>query len=184
MHNTRHRNGVLAGLALLLLAQIGLLAFRRSREAPAEPPPFVAVGDTLAALVVEVDGRGRELFGGEDDASPTVFLVFHSGCRQCDLVADAWRAWLAGPHEGVRVYAASREESSSARAYASRHGWDVDVIRVPADGGPGARSLLLRTPWIVVADEAGVVRFQDHGSRLAELDAALATLAGADRGAP
>lgn len=176
MNKTRHGNVALIALSLLLMAQIGYVALRRSNAPPPVAVRFVTEGDALDGLLIEEDGRAWAPFQEGDAASPTIFLVFHSECAHCDLVAEAWRTWLAGPHHGVRVYAVSREELPAARAYAKKHAWDVDVSRLPDDAGPEGRSLLMRTPWLVLTDGAGVVRFQGHGSRLEELDIALATL--------
>lgn len=174
--NRRPRTNVLTvGLGILMLAQVGLIAYSRAATAvtPGDRP---TLGDDIGRLAVtDIEGRTSPLAG--DASEPTLLMVFHSECGHCTTVAPAWRDWLDRRREGVRVLALSREPIESAVAYASDMGWHAPVasVTVAELGGP-EHGLTSRTPWLFLIDASGEVLFEAQGAGLEALDAALGGL--------
>lgn len=174
----RYGNRVLLGLSLLLVVQAVILAVRWSERPLPAPPRFLEEGDALGRVEVESSGdAGTTTLVDIARGQPTVLMVFHSECAQCELVAEPWKHWLETPPPGVAVFLVSREERPAASEYLRGHDWNAPLLRVanPVPGSPEL-SLVMRTPWLVVTDATGIVRFQDHGSRIAEMSAVLAEL--------
>jgi len=176
--NARFGNRVIVGLSLLLVVQAGILALRWSEAPLPTPPRFLEEGDALGRVAVEASAdAGITTLVDMSHGRPTVLMVFHSECAQCELVAETWRNWLEARPAGVAVFLVSREGRNTAAEYLREHAWKAPLLRVSSPS-PGSTelSLVMRTPWLVVTDGTGVVRFQDHGSRIAEMSAVLAKL--------
>lgn len=166
------------GLAVLLVAQLFLLSSRRSAtdQAPLPSPSFVGLGDTLATGWLEsAEGAGIALGYGTHE--PTVLLVFHSECGHCRTVAPQWADWLLSPPHGARVMAVSEEEHRTATEYAEAARWNVEVRRLSSVASPYS-PLAMRTPWLFLLDDQGIVTFHGHGDQLEALDRALSQLLG------
>lgn len=65
--------------------------------------------------------------------------------------------------------AVSEEEHRTAMEYAEAAGWNVEVRRLtsaPSEHSP----LAMRTPWLFLLDDQGIVTFHGHGNQLEALD--------------
>lgn len=168
-------NWLILCLVALAALQLGIL---RLRPAPVEGPPLsnLQVGDTLSEVrAFDSVGKATALAGGV----PTVLLVFHSECGHCESVAPLWKAWTGASRPDVRAVAVSSESMDSARAFAEKHEWDVEVWTVDADRVGGLEhALTSRAPWVFILDRAGVVLAEGHGNSIAELG----TVVGVERG--
>ena len=179
MKPRRLSDWILVGLSLLVLVQVALFASRRaSPDLPAAPPPaFIVPGEWLGDVTVIHAGDRSEPLVGPSADRPTLVMAFHSECAHCATVAPVWRAWLESRSAAdLRILGLSREPLESAQAYARQHGWSLEMTRVPDDPTSEGFRLVTRTPWLILLDEDGVVRFEGHGSKLDELEPLLAEL--------
>jgi hypothetical protein len=179
MKPRRLSDWILVGLSLLVLVQVALFASRRASPGlPATPPPaFIVHGDRLEDVtVILAEDRSEPLVGPSTDR-PTLLMAFHSECAHCATVAPAWREWLESRStSSLRILGLAREPLESARAYARQHGWSLEIARVSDDPTAEGFRLVTRTPWLILLDADGVVRFEGHGSKLDELESLLAEL--------
>jgi hypothetical protein len=179
MKPRRLSDWILVGLSLLVVVQVALFASRRaSPDLPAIPPPaFIVPGDWLGDVTVILAGDRSEPLVSPSEDRPTLVMAFHSECAHCATVAPAWREWLESTSTpSLRVLGLVREPLETAQAYAHQHGWSLEIVRVPDDPMAEGFRLVTRTPWLILLDADGVVRFEGHGSKLDELEPLLAEL--------
>jgi hypothetical protein len=159
-------------MAVLAAVQFLVLALRLIHPERL-PLAWLQAGDTLTGLTVErLGGRNTPLFLGK----PTVLLVFGSECTHCLEVAPLWRCWIETNGSDWQVLAVSSEPLEAAQAFAEGQEWGVDVGVVEAGSTVGSASALTgRAPWVFVANGAGVILAEGHGSRIAELTAGART---------
>ena len=164
--------GVLLLLAVLATGQLLVLALRLTRPEQL-PLAWLLAGDTISGLMVKrSEGRNTPLLLG----NPTVLLVFGSECPHCLEVAPLWRSWIETNGSDWEVLAFSSESLEAAQAFAEGQKWRVDVGVVEAGSTAGSASALTgRAPWVFVANGAGVILAEGHGSRIAELTAGART---------
>lgn len=179
MKPRRFSDWILVGLSLLVVVQVALFASRRaSPDLPAAPPPaFIVPGDRLGNVTVILAGDRSEPLVGPSAERATLVMAFHSECAHCATVAPAWQEWLeARATSSLRILGLSREPLEGAQAYARQHGWPLEIASVPDDPTAEGFRLVTRTPWLILLDADGVVRFEGHGDKLDELEPLLAEL--------
>ena len=159
-------------LAVLAAVQLLLLALRLTRPENL-PLAWLQAGDTLSGLTVErSEGRNTPLLLGK----PMVVLVFGSECPHCLEVAPLWRSWIETNGSDWEVLAVSSEPFEAAWAFVDGQDWRVDVGVMEAGSTVGSASALtVRAPWVFVANGAGVILAEGHGSRITELTAGART---------
>jgi hypothetical protein len=151
---------------LVVLASVQLLVLGLRLTHPAQLPlAWLQAGDTLSGLVVErSEGRDTPLLLKQ----PTVLLVFGSQCAHCLEVAPLWRNWTETNGSDWQLLAVSSESFEAAQAFAENQEWGVGVVEAPSTVG-SASALTGRAPWVFVANGAGVILAEGHGSGIAEL---------------
>ena len=71
----------------------------------------------------------------------------------------------------------TRDSYDAAAAYATRFGWQVELLSVSRLARTDEEySLISKTPWVFVFDSQGVLRFQDHGGQLERLEGAVGAM--------
>jgi thiol-disulfide isomerase/thioredoxin len=177
MKPPRLKDGVLAVLALLAVAQIGLLTYRQL-HAYEDVRRRLGFGDSVAGIqTLAADGGTASLATGR----ATLLMVFHSECVHCERVAPAWAQWLSDEDVGVDIVAVSNEPFDVAAGYAAEKGWDVAVKTVSVDRlGDDAHALTSRTPWLFLIGPGGTIEAEGHGEGLAEMAAVIRESAEAD----
>jgi len=161
---------LLAVLLLGLAAQMSGVAFRNLgttdppvREVQLAQPAPLALGDTLRSL------------------AGTVVYSFDSECEHSHAVAPAWAEHFAAAPTTPRLKraAVTLEDPETAALYSKRFGWNVDVLSTTQLAlGDREVSLVDRTPWLVVFDFAGVLRYQGHDADLEQMEAVARSIAG------
>lgn len=164
------KNGLLALLLLMVVAQIAWLASSRGQQRE-QSTASLSVGETLNQLSgLNADGAAVSVAWSSPREQWTALLAFHSERGFCDLLAEEWREWLETPRP-VHVIAISGESIIAAGAYAEKHGWNVNVLAL--DNSPSSNphlALIHRTPWLFLVDPQGVLRYEGHGSNLSVID--------------
>ena len=179
MKPRRLSDWILVGLSLLVIVQVALFASRRaSPDLPAGPPPaFIVPGDRVGDVTVILAGDRSEPLVDPSADRPTLLMAFHSECAHCATVAPVWQEWLESRStSGLRILGLSRGPPEPAEAYARQHGWPLEIALVPDDPTAEGFRLVTRTPWLILLDADGVVRFEGHGAKLEELEPLLAEL--------
>lgn len=156
----------LPGLVLIAVLQLVALGYRTG-DAAMDASRWIAAGDEVLELgLADGSGTRRSLATGQ----PTLVLAFHSQCAHCERIAPTWSAWLDRHRGDVNVIAVSKEPHSSAKSYADRHGWDVDILTT-GETSPGSRehAFTSRTPWVFALDSGARVIDEGHGSLINEI---------------
>lgn len=170
MRRLTRREWVLLGFAALAVVQAILLTWPRS-SAPSMADRWFTTNDTLA-FPEHPDFPPSPTSSGKE--TPTILLVFNSGCGHCLEVAPLWRAWTRTSTAGARMVALSSESQGVAEAFVSEHGWNAVVWTVDASqSGSPNHMLTSRAPWVFVLDHEGVILAEGHGKDIAEITAVL-----------
>ncbi len=164
------KDRVVLGLIALAMIQVGVVGYRMADGGELEGS-WISTGQSLAEVrTTDADGRVTSLASG----APTLLLAFHSECEHCLRLAPIWREWLESHGDEVRTLAVSREDLSTATAYALEHGWPTKVARVDVpERGTTEHALTARTPWVFVVDAGGVVIAEGQGALIDELGSLL-----------
>ncbi|MXW16025.1 MAG: hypothetical protein F4139_10340 [Gemmatimonadetes bacterium] len=179
----RFQNLVLVVMVVGIAVQTWMAVSRthsRSRDRSNLPKPLL-VGDTLRALSgYSAPGDPSVISLDSDGASATVMYIFDPDCVHSVSLGSLWarhfdRVWEEDV--GVRRIAVSLASPLSARKFAERHGWRLEVLSMAGLSSERKEySLASKTPWVFVFDSDGVLRLHDHGSELDEVQAAVAQL--------
>lgn len=156
---------------LLLLAIAVQVAVRAGRFADSQSirKPSIAVGDTLLSLTgVTIASKVATVNIASDSVLATVLYVFHPECVHGLAVAPIWATHFSNASTDnlpVRRIAVTSVNLSIARNCAAHANWRSELLSISLMS-TALHVLLARTPWMLVFDSDGVLRYDGHGSRL------------------
>jgi hypothetical protein len=143
--NLTPRSAVIAGLGVLLAAQVGFLGKRTfgGSDAP-RAAPFVQMGDSVGVLTgLDEAGESWTIDWGSKPDDWTLVLSFNSACDACDQLASSWRDWLK-QLPADRVVLATSDSIAEAARYVSEHEWPGRVLSLTTPSTTADNLKLLR----------------------------------------
>ncbi len=159
--------GSVLGLAGLALIQGWALFGGGVGRGAGANPPWLEKGDTLGDA--QIVTAALEPMGLET-GSPLLLLVFHPECGHCRDAVPMWRDWIRDFQPNVTIAAVTAGSPEAGTRFLSSFDWHPEVWTVEPEAGPAVHRLLtIRTPWVFLLDEDGVILAEGHGRLIKDL---------------
>ena len=169
---------LIVGMAVQIWIAAGRMPAGGNRSGVMEP---LGVGDTLPLVTGYTEHGAPVTISLDDETAPvTVIYSFHPDCAHSRTWGREWARHfdqVLANDTGVRRIALTLDGPSPGQDFSKHFGWEAELLSV-AGLSPRQReySLVSRTPWVFVFDSHGVLRFDDHGSQLEQVEAAVSRL--------